>query len=120
MRNVVFHGVALSGWRATSRVRVMLLLMVLTSAVAAKESSFAVPRGAVWPRPVLQAASSSQGAQGEYAKKPKKAKKAKGKGAAGVTFYEGSGETRAERDRRLTRECRGRANSGLCEGYGRP
>ena len=29
----------------------------------------------------------------------------------------GSGETRAERDRRLTRECRGRPNAGACLGY---
>lgn len=30
----------------------------------------------------------------------------------------GPGETRAERDKRLLRECRGRPNSGACEGYG--
>jgi hypothetical protein len=29
----------------------------------------------------------------------------------------GSGETRAERDRRLTRECKGRPNAGACLGY---
>lgn len=29
----------------------------------------------------------------------------------------GPGETRAERDLRLQRECRGRPNSGACEGY---
>ncbi|MBS7809138.1 hypothetical protein [Variovorax sp. PCZ-1] len=57
---------------------------------------------------------------GAKAKKPKKEKKAKGSKGGGVTFYEGSGETRAERDKRLTRECRGRSNSGLCEGYARP
>jgi hypothetical protein len=54
------------------------------------------------------------------AKKPKKERKAKGKKGGGVTFYEGSGETRAERDKRLLRECRGRPNAGLCEGYARP
>ena len=27
------------------------------------------------------------------------------------------GESAAERDRRLSRECRGRPNSGACEGY---
>lgn len=57
---------------------------------------------------------------GGTAKKPKKQKKAKGKKGGGVTFYEGSGETRAERDKRLTRECKGRPNSGACEGYARP
>jgi hypothetical protein len=54
------------------------------------------------------------------AKKPKKSKKAKHKGAGGVTFYEGSAETRDERDRRLMRECRGSSNSGVCAGYTRP
>lgn len=31
----------------------------------------------------------------------------------------GSGETTAERDRRLNRECRGLPNAGACLGYGR-
>ena len=31
----------------------------------------------------------------------------------------GSGETNAERDRRLNRECRGLPNAGACLGYGR-
>ena len=29
----------------------------------------------------------------------------------------GPSETRAERDRRLLRECRGKPNAGACEGY---
>jgi cell division septation protein DedD len=29
----------------------------------------------------------------------------------------GSGESKAERDKRLLRECRGKANAGACEGY---
>ncbi len=29
----------------------------------------------------------------------------------------GSGENRAERDKRLLRECRGKPNSGACEGF---
>lgn len=29
----------------------------------------------------------------------------------------GYGETRGERDKRLLRECKGRANAGACEGY---
>ncbi len=52
--------------------------------------------------------------------KPKKNKSEKVKKSGGATFHEGSGESRAERDRRLTRECRGRSNAGLCEGYARP
>ncbi|MGV0958713.1 MAG: hypothetical protein ACOYB1_02660 [Limnohabitans sp.] len=30
----------------------------------------------------------------------------------------GPAETRAERDKRLARECQGRRNAGACEGYG--
>jgi hypothetical protein len=30
----------------------------------------------------------------------------------------GPAETRAERDQRLARECKGRPNAGACEGYG--
>jgi len=30
----------------------------------------------------------------------------------------GPAETRAERDKRLVRECKGRPNAGACEGYG--
>jgi len=29
----------------------------------------------------------------------------------------GHGETRADRERRLLRECRGKPNAGACEGY---
>jgi hypothetical protein len=70
--------------------------------------------------PVLQAAGSSKSSEGSKAKKPKKEKKAKGKKGGGVTFHEGSAESRSERDRRLMRECRGRPNAGACEGYTRP
>jgi 50S ribosomal subunit-associated GTPase HflX len=70
--------------------------------------------------PVMQATGGSTPAEGSKAKKPKKEKKAKAKKGGGVTFHEGSGETRAERDKRLMRECKGRPNAGLCEGYARP
>jgi Mor family transcriptional regulator len=70
--------------------------------------------------PVMQATGDSSAAEGSKAKKPKKEKKAKAKKGGGVSFYEGSGETRAERDKRLKRECKGRPNAGLCEGYARP
>ena len=71
-----------------------------------------------WHAPSL--ASNTKTTKETTAKKPKKEKKAKGQKAGGVTFYEGSGESRAERERRLMRECRGRPNSGLCEGFARP
>jgi len=45
--------------------------------------------------------------------------KAKKKHVARPRVDAGSGETHAERDRRLTRECRGRPNAGACEGYAR-
>jgi hypothetical protein len=50
------------------------------------------------------------------AKKSKTAKKSKG---GKISFNDGSAESRSERDRRLKRECKGRSNSGLCEGFTR-
>ena len=46
--------------------------------------------------------------------KTQKPKQAKAPKAPGNT---GSGESKAERDKRLLRECRGKANAGACEGY---
>ena len=43
--------------------------------------------------------------------------KVRKKHATKLIFDPGSGETRAERERRLTRECRGRPNAGACLGY---
>ncbi len=45
------------------------------------------------------------------AKKPKQAKAPK------PPSDKGSAESKAERDKRLLRECRGRPNAGACEGY---
>jgi hypothetical protein len=45
------------------------------------------------------------------AKKPKQAKAPK------PPTDKGSAESKPERDKRLIRECRGRPNSGACEGY---
>ncbi len=50
--------------------------------------------------------------------KPKRAKKAKTTKSS-VTFHNGSAESTPDRERRLRRECQGRANSGLCEGFTR-
>ncbi len=49
-------------------------------------------------------------------KKPHKSKKSKGGGK--VTFDRGSEESTADRTSRLKRECKGRANSGVCSGFG--
>ena len=51
-----------------------------------------------------------RGAQTTHASKDKKAGR--------IRFEKGSGETRAERDRRLQRECKGMPNAGACLGYG--
>jgi hypothetical protein len=51
--------------------------------------------------------------------KPRKAAKTRKTKSGGVTFHNGSAESTSERDKRLTRECKGRSNSGLCEGYTR-
>lgn len=42
----------------------------------------------------------------------------KGKGRSQPAAPPSSEESRAERDRRLSRECRGRPNAGACLGYG--
>ena len=55
----------------------------------------------------------------KQATKTKKPKKAKAKKGNGVTFHDGSAESRGERDKRLMRECKGRTNAGVCEGYTR-
>ncbi|MBS0316991.1 MAG: hypothetical protein JSR49_07705 [Proteobacteria bacterium] len=46
------------------------------------------------------------------------AKAHKARKAGHVKFEKGGGETRAERDRRLQRECKGLPNAGACLGYG--
>ena len=46
--------------------------------------------------------------------KPAKTKKPK---AAKPPANPGTSENKAERDKRLLRECRGKANAGACEGY---
>jgi hypothetical protein len=45
------------------------------------------------------------------------AKKAKKPKAPKPPTDKGYGENRAERDKRLLRECRGKPNTGACEGY---
>ncbi|WP_090142905.1 hypothetical protein [Limnohabitans sp. DM1] len=48
---------------------------------------------------------------------PEKAKKAKKARAPKPQKDKGYGENKAERDKRLLRECRGKPNAGACEGY---
>jgi hypothetical protein len=51
------------------------------------------------------------------ADKPAKGKKPKQAKAPKPPTDKGSAEGQSERDKRLLRECRGRPNSGACEGY---
>lgn len=50
----------------------------------------------------------------EHTAKTVKVKKRAGK----TKFDKGSGETTAERERRLARECKGLPNAGACLGFG--
>jgi hypothetical protein len=48
---------------------------------------------------------------------PLKAKKPKQAKAPKQPLSANTGESKVERDKRLLRECRGKANAGACEGY---
>jgi hypothetical protein len=51
------------------------------------------------------------------ADKPEKAKKPKQSKAPKPPVSPSTGESKAERDKRLLRECRGKTNAGACEGF---
>ncbi len=51
------------------------------------------------------------------AEKPTKAQKPKPSKAPKPPANTTTGESKGERDKRLLRECRGKANAGACEGY---
>jgi hypothetical protein len=51
------------------------------------------------------------------ADKPAKAKKPKQAKAPKPPVNPSTGESKAERDKRLLRECRGKVNAGACEGF---
>ena len=51
------------------------------------------------------------------ADKPAKAKKPKQAKAPKPPANVGTGESKTEREKRLLRECRGKANAGACEGF---
>jgi hypothetical protein len=98
----------------------MLFRTALASALFALAGAVALPGAA-------QAASfsatdfathiSAKSERGE--KKPRKARAGKKNSGGYVSFHDGSAESRRDRDRRLTRECKGRTNAGVCEGYTR-
>lgn len=60
-------------------------------------------------------AASKEATPKKQAKKTKEAEPKKK--SVKVHYAKGSGETTAERDRRLLRECKGRPNAGACLGY---
>ncbi len=49
--------------------------------------------------------------------KPKSTTPAPKKKVAKPKFIDDTGETQKQRDKRLTRECKGRPNAGACAGY---
>ncbi|WP_322992856.1 hypothetical protein [Limnohabitans sp.] len=49
--------------------------------------------------------------------KPAKTKKPKQSKASKPPVSPNTGESKTERDKRLLRECRGKANAGACEGF---
>ena len=66
--------------------------------------------------PMLAHAKKSSEDTPKAAKKSHKSKRASSGGK--VTFNNGSEETTGARNARLKRECKGRANSGMCSGFG--
>ena len=64
-----------------------------------------------------QAAAADQTARATAAKAPKPRKQG---GLRVKDSQNHSGETPAQRDRRLLRECKGLPNAGACRGYARP
>ncbi len=77
-----------------------------------------IPTGMLWGLGLLAATPDSSAADNFTAvttpDKPSKAKKAK---ASKPPANPSTGESKTERDKRLLRECRGKANAGACEGY---
>ncbi len=93
---------------------------VLATMLIALASSWAMVPAAQASALSLTDSQVTVSASSSHAKKPRKARAAKkNKGNKAIGFYDGSAEDRKERDRRLMRECKGRPNSGACEGYTR-
>ncbi len=85
---------------------------------------FSVLAAALFSAPVGAASGSVAAAQkpakNAQAAKPAKSVKPKtAKPRNSAKFVNATGENKSERDRRLLRECKGRPNSGACEGYTR-
>ncbi len=94
-----------AGWRHAGPLLLASLVWANASAAAPLDSTFIqAPRMTV---------------KGESSRTQKAATSGR-QGSKAATLRSPSEETRSERDRRLTRECRGRPNAGACLGYARP
>jgi len=99
----------------TSRVRQRRSRQFLRHAIA----SLALP----WALAGMLAAAPCQAAAAGKTAKAASAKAPKPHKPGGLRVRDSqnhSGETPAQRDRRLLRECRGLPNAGACRGYARP
>ena len=104
--------------KTQSSIRRLLGLWV--SALTLANAQAAAPNGLKppLPEPLLaqagQSAKSARPAQSSRAARQEKPKKAQRSRVIAPRNHE---ETRAERERRFLRECRGKPNAGACEGY---
>ena len=98
---------------------------LMSAQSAPLHSAWSVPYASSWLRapmltkpahsPSLQAAKKPAKARAPTSGKERSEKKPTGK----VKFIRGNEESVAQRSARLTRECKGRVNAGMCEGYTR-
>ncbi len=93
-----------------SCIRAGILCLPLAVAGLSSLPAFASTSG-------TKAATTSETAKPARKTKTKASKKADKPKTVKVSSQKGSGETTAERDRRLMRECKGRPNAGACLGY---
>ena len=95
-----------TGSRATHPFALALLCGMLWTA----QPALAVEGGGSTPNETKTATEKKAAKPKAKASSPKKPR-------ATAKFVRGSEESQAERDRRLTRECKGRPNAGVCLGY---
>ena len=100
----------------------MMNITIKVRETGMKKRKFAlVLASLVWGWGFLAAAPASWGSDNFTAvtagDKPIKAKKSKQAKAPKQPVSPNTGESKGERDKRLLRECRGKANAGACEGY---
>lgn len=78
-------------------------------------------RAAAWAALCLSLVAASAALASDKPRQAKATSKDAQPKAARITFHNSpSAESPAERDRRLTRECKGRPNAGACLGYAKP